>query len=151
MRTLYTAPGVSSALTAATAKTVLAVTSPAQFGCNWLRYEVSFDGATSTAVPAKIELCTFTAATAGTSTAVTVQQVGGTSITAGFTAGTNYTAEPTVLTAFSTFTLPVYGGTGIVPFTPGQEPNSVVSQGFAIRITAPAAVNATATMWFERA
>ncbi|HNH96448.1 MAG TPA: hypothetical protein PLY51_12835, partial [Microthrixaceae bacterium] len=64
---------------------------------------------------------------------------------------TNYTAEPTVLTAFSAFTLPVYGGTGIVPFTPGQEPNSVVSQGFAIRVTAPAAVNARATAWFERA
>lgn len=151
MRTLYTAPGASSALTAATAKTVLSVTGAASFGVNWLRYAISFDGASSTAVPAKIELCTFTAATAGTSTAVTVQQVAGTSITAGFTAATNYSAEPTVLTPFETFTLPVYGGTGIVAFTPGQEPNSVVSQGFAIRVTAPASVNCTATMYFERA
>ncbi len=151
MRSLYTAPGASSALSAATAKTILAVVGPAQFGVNWLRYEISFDGATSTAVPALIELCSLTGATAGTSTAVTVQQVAGTTITAGFTAGTNYTAEPTVLTAIDAFTLPVYGGTGIVPFTPGQEPNSVVSQGFAIRVTAPAAVNARATMWFERA
>ncbi|HMV67849.1 MAG TPA: hypothetical protein PKA64_13450 [Myxococcota bacterium] len=151
MRALYTAPGASSGLSAATAKTILAVLAPAQFGVNWLRYEISFDGATSTAVPALIELCSLTGATAGTSTAVTVQQVAGSTITAGFTAGTNYTAEPTVLTAFSAFTLPVYGGTGIVPFTPGQEPNSVVSQGFAIRVTAPAAVNARATAWFERA
>lgn len=151
MRTLYTAPGVSSALTAATPKTILAVTSPAQFGCNWLRYSIAFDGATSTAVPAVVELCTFTGATAGTNTAVTLVQVGGVVITAGFTSGTNYTVEPTVLSAFERFTLPVYGGTGIVPFTPGQEPNSVVSQGFAIRVTAPAAVNAVATMWIERA
>ena len=151
MRTLYTAPGVSSALTAATAKTVISVTAPAQFGVNWLRYSISFDGATSTAVPAKIDLCTFTAAGAGTNTTVTVLQVGGTVVTAGFTAATNYTVEGTVLTPFETFTLPVYGGTGIVPFTPGQEPNSVVSQGFAIRVTAPAAVNATANIWFERA
>lgn len=151
MRTLYTAPGNASALSAATPKTVLAVLGPAQFGVNWLRYEISFDGATSTAVPALVELCTLTGATAGTSTAVTVLQVGGTTITAGFTSGTNYTAEPTVLAPFSKFTLPVYGGTGIVPFTPGQEPNSVVSQGFAIRVTAPAAVNCTGTMWFERA
>ena len=152
MRTEYTAPGQSSALTAATAKTVLAFLAPATFAANWLRYEISFDGATSTAVPAKIELCQLSGATAGTSTAVTVVQVAGVAITAGFTAATNYTAEPTVLTAFSTFTLPVYGGTGIVPFTPGQEPDSrAVSQGFAIRVTAPAAVNCTASAWFERA
>lgn len=151
MRTLYTAPGVSSGLTAATAKTVLSVVAPASFGINWLRYEISFDGATSTAVPALIQLCTHTAATAGTSTAVTALQVGGTVIASGVTAATNFTAEPTVLTPFDSFTLPVYGGTGIVPFTPGQEPNSVVSQGFAIRVTAPAAVNCTATIWFERA
>jgi hypothetical protein len=72
-------------------------------------------------------------------------------IAPGFTAATNYTAEPTVLASFETFTLPVYGGTGIVPFTPGQEPNSVVSQGFAIRVTAPASVNCTGTLYFERA
>jgi len=151
MRTLYTAPGVASALTAATAKTVISVVAPAQFGVNWLRYSISFDGATSTAVPALVQLCTHTAAGAGTSTAVTIVQVGGTTITAGFTAATNFTAEPTVLTPFESFTLPVYGGTGIVPFTPGQEPNGVVSQGFAIRVTAPAAVNCTASLWFERA
>jgi hypothetical protein len=151
MRTLYTAPGVSSALTAATPKTVLGIVSGAAFGINWLRYDISFDGATSTAVPAVIELCTHTGATAGTSTAVTPTQVGGVTIAHGTTAGTNYTVEPTVLAVFERFTLPVYGGTAVVPFTPGQEPGSIVSQGFAIRITAPAAVNATATMWFERA
>jgi len=151
MRTLYTMPGVSSALTAATAKTVLSVVAPASFGINWLRYEISFDGATSTAIPAKVELCTHTAATAGTSTAATAVQVGGVVIASGVTGATNFTVEPTVLTPFDTFTLPVYGGTGIVPFTPGQEPNSVVSQGFAIRITAQAAVNCTASLWFERA
>jgi hypothetical protein len=151
MRTLYTAPGNSSALTAATAKTVISVLAPSTFGVNWLRYSISFDGATSTAVPALVELCTLSGATAGTSTAVTVVQVGGTTITAGFTSGTNFTAEPTVLAPIEKFTLPVYGGTGIVPFTPGQEPNNVVSTGFAIRVTAPAAVNCVASLWFERA
>ena len=151
MRTQYTVPGVSSALTAATAKTVLTVVAPASFGINLLKIKVSFDGATSTAVPAKVELCSHTAATAGTSTAVTAQQVAGTTIASGVTAATNFTAEPTVLTPIDTYTVPVYGGTVIEPFTPGQEPNSVVSQGFALRITAPAAVNCTATFWYERA
>jgi len=151
MRTLYTAPGVASALTAATPKTVLLVIAPAQFGINMLRLKCSFDGATSTAVPATFELVTSTLATAGTTTAVTVQQVAGTTITAGFTAGTNYTVEPTVLTVIDRVTIPVYGGTVIEPFTPGQEPNTAASAGMGIRITAAAAVNATATMWFERA
>jgi hypothetical protein len=151
MRTQYTAPGVASALTAATPKTVLMVNAPATFGVNLLKLKVSFDGATSTAVPATFELVTSTLATAGTNTAVTVNQVGGTAITAGFTAGTNYTVEPTVLTVIDRVTIPVYGGTVIEPFTPGQEPNTGISTGIGIRITAAAAVNCVATAWFERA
>jgi hypothetical protein len=147
---IYDAPGAASALSAATAKTVIAVTAPAQFGVNWLAYEISFDGATSTATPARIELCTFTAAGAGTSSAVTIVNSAGQRVTTGFTAGTNYTVEGTVLAAFKTFYMPVYGGTGIVQFTPGQEPDSPVSQGFAIRVTAPAAVNCNASMRFSR-
>jgi hypothetical protein len=147
---IYDAPGAASALSAATAKTVIAVTAPAQFGANWLAYEISFDGATSTATPARIELCTFTAATAGTNTSVTIVNSAGQRVTTGFTAGTNYTAEPTVLAAFKTFYMPVYGGTGIVQFTPGQEPDSAVSQGFAIRVTALATVNCNASMRFSR-
>jgi hypothetical protein len=147
---IYDAPGAASALSAATAKTVIAVTAPAQFGVNWLAYEISFDGATSTATPARIELCTFTAAGAGTSTGVTIVNSAGQRVTTGFTAGTNYTVEGTVLAPFKTFYMPVYGGTGIVQFTPGQEPDSPVSQGFAIRVTAPATVNCNASMRFSR-
>lgn len=150
MLSLYNAPGAPSALTAATAKTVISATAPAQFGVNWYGYEISFDGATSTAVPARIELCTFTAATAGTSTAVTIVNSGGQRVTTGFTSGTNYTAEPTVLATMDSFYLPVYGGTGIVFFPQGKEPDSAVSQGFAIRVTAPAGVNCIASMWFSR-
>lgn len=150
MLSIYDAPGAVSALAAATAKTVIAVTAPAQFGANWIAYEISFDGATSTATPARIELCTFTAATAGTNTAVTIVNSAGQRVTTGFTAGTNYTVEPTVLAPFKTFYLPVYGGTGIIQFTPGQEPDSAVSQGFAIRVTAPAVVNCNASMRFSR-
>ncbi len=150
MISIYDAPGNASAMSAATAKTVISVTAPAQFGVNWLAYEISFDGATSTATPARIELCTFTAAGAGTSSAVTIVNSAGQRVTTGFSAATNYTVEPTVLAAFKTFYLPVYGGTGIVQFTPGQEPDSAVSQGFAIRVTAPATVNCNGSMRFSR-
>jgi hypothetical protein len=150
MISIYDAPGAASALASGVAKTVIAVTSPAQFGANWMAYELSFDGSTSTATPARIELCTFTAATAGTSTAVTIVNSAGQRVTTGFTAGTNYTAEPTVLAPFKTFYFPQYGGTGIVQFTPGQEPDSAVSQGFAIRVTSTATVNCNASMRFSR-
>jgi hypothetical protein len=150
MISIYDAPGAASALTGGTAKTVIAVTAPAQFGVNWMAYELSFDGSTSTATPARIELCTFTAATAGTNTSVTIVNDAGQRVTTGFTAGTNYTAEPTVLAAFKTFYFPQYGGTGIVQFTPGQEPDSAVSQGFAIRVTSTATVNCRASMKFSR-
>lgn len=150
MLSIYEAPGVPSALSAATAKTVISVLGAATYGVNWLGYELSFDGPTSTAQPAKIELCTLTAAGAGTSTAVTVVNTAGPRITSGFTAATNYTVEPTVLVAFQTFYLPVYGGTAIVQFTPGQEPDNAVSIGFAIRVTAPATVNCAASMKFTR-
>jgi hypothetical protein len=150
MLSLYEAPGGTSALTAATPKTVIAVTAPAQFGVNWIGYEISFDGATSTATPCLVELCTHTGATAGTSTAVTIVNNAGQRVTTGFTAGTNFTAEPTVLAPFKTFYQPVFNGLLVVQFTAGQEPDSAVSQGFAIRLTAPAGVNARASMKFAR-
>jgi hypothetical protein len=147
---IYDAPGATSALASGTPKTVISVTAPAQFGVNWMAYELSFDGSTSTATPATVELCTFTAAGAGTSTAVTIVNDAGQRVTTGFTAATNYTVEPTVLAPFKTYYQPQYGGLVIVQLTPGQEPDSAVSQGFAIRITASATVNCRGSMRFSR-
>jgi hypothetical protein len=146
----YSVPGNSSALTAATAKTIVAVLAPAQFGADLVTFELSFDSATSTAVPALWELCSLTGATAGTSTAVTVQQVSGRVITAGFTGATNYTAEPTVLTPIRSDFVPVYGGLIVVELPTLGGYDSAVSQGFALRITAPAPVNARGTLFVER-
>jgi hypothetical protein len=147
---IYDAPGSATAFSGSATHTVISATAPAQFGVNWMAYEISFDGSTSTATPATIELCTFTAATAGTNSAVTIVNSAGQRVTTGFTAATAYTAEPTVLAPFKKFYFPQYGGTGIVQFTPGQEPDSAVSQGFAIRVTSSATVNCTASMRFSR-
>lgn len=150
MISVYDAPGAATAFSGAVTHTVISVTAPAQFGVNWMAYEISFDGATSTAVPALVELCTFTAATAGTNSSVTIVNSAGQRVTTGFTAASAYTAEPTVLAPFKSFYFPQYGGTGIVQFTPGQEPDSAVSQGFAIRVTSTATVNARGSMKFSR-
>ena len=96
----YTATaGTAVALSAATAKTILAVLAPAQFGVDRRGFELSLDGATSTAVPVFWELCTSSGATADTNTAGTVNQEYDRAITAGFTMAHNFTAEPTVLAA----------------------------------------------------
>lgn len=138
------------ALAAATAKSVLAVTAPAQFGCDLKKFRVGFDGVSASAVPVLIELCRSTFATAGTSTAATVDQVYGRAVTAGFTAAKNYTAEPTVLTPIEEFLLTPAGGLVFYDFPLGDTPDCDVSNGFVLRCNAPAAVNVRASMWFER-
>ncbi len=141
------------ALVAATAKSILGVTGPAQFGVDLKKLRIGFDGVTASAVPVLVELCYATFATnpPGTSsTATTVDQVYGRAITAGFTAAKNWTAEPTVLTAIDEWTLTPNGGLVIYDFPLGDTPDSAVSQGFVIRCNAPAAVNVRGSLWFER-
>lgn len=146
--------GGAVALAAATAKTVLFVVAPAQFGLDLKKWRVSFDGVTASAVPVLVELCSLTAATnstAGTgNTTVTIQQIYGRSITTGFASGYNCTSEPTVLTAVESTLLTPNGGVIFYDYPLGDTPDSAVSQGFALRCTAPAIVNVRASMTFER-
>src|SRR3954464_15975206 len=93
--------GAAVALSAATAKTVLAVIAPAQFGVDLVGYEIAFDGVAASAVPVLVEICysTFaTNSTPGTANSTgTVTQPAGRVITAGFTASHGSTSEPTLL------------------------------------------------------
>lgn len=145
--------GAAVALSAATAKTVLAVIAPAQFGVDLRRYEIAFDGVTASAVPVLVEICYSTFATNSTpgtnNTTATVNQTAGRSITNGFTGFYASTAEPTVLTVLDSFTMTPNGGTVIRDYN-GITPDSAVSNGFVIRCTAPAAVNVRATIFFGR-
>jgi hypothetical protein len=141
------------ALSAATAKSILGVNAPAQFGVDLKKLRVAFDGVTASAVPVLIELgqCTFATNAPGTnSTSTTVDQVYGRAITAGFVAAKNWTAEPTVVTAIDEWLLTPNGGVVIYDFPLGDTPDNDVSKGFVIRCNAPAAVNVRATLWFER-
>lgn len=157
MRALYSIQtGAAVALAAATARTVLCVLSPATFGIDLISYEISFDGVTASAVPVLVEICTSTAATNSTpntnNTTATVNQIAGRSITAGFTGFYASTAgnEPTVLTPIDSYTITPNGGTIVRDFPADRTPDAAVSAGIVIRLTAPAAVNARATMYFGR-
>lgn len=143
------------ALVATTAKSVLTVIAPAQFGIDLTKIRLGFDGVTASAVPVLVELCDNTLATnstvgTGNTTAGTPTQNYGRTITAGFTGFYNSTSEPTVLTAFDRWTLTPNGGLVIYDWPLGSTHDTPVSAGITTRLTAPAAVNANETNWFER-
>jgi hypothetical protein len=155
MQTLYTVStpaSASVALVAATAKTVISIQGATDFGVDLKKFRISFDGVTQTAVPVLWELCSHTVATAGTSTAITPAIVAGRQNAAtGFVGAGNFTAEPTVLASFESEFLTPFGGILHYDFANfGDTPDSALAQGFALRLTAPAAVNVRATLWFGR-
>lgn len=151
MAARYTADTAGNiALVAATAKTVMNVISATTKGIRIVEFSVSFDGAAATAVPVVVELCKSTQATAGTSTAHTIVQIGGATRTVDGTAARNYTAEPTVLTTAKRWLVHPQGGLLVVQFPLGREPEQFASaNGLCIRCTAPAAVNVQGYIEFE--
>lgn len=146
--------GAAVALSAATAKTVLCVIAPAQFGIDLKKVKIGFDGVTASAVPVLCELATSTLATNSTpgtgNTTGTVNQVYGRSITAGFTGFYASTSEPTVLTVFDSWLLTPVGGLLFYDYPLGDTPDTAVSNGIVLRCTAPAIVNVRASFTFER-
>lgn len=144
------------ALAAATAKSVLCVISPAQFGIDLTKFRIGFDGVTASAVPVFWEICRSTLATnstpgtANTSETAAIQQVYGRSITTGFTGFSASTSEPTVLTVVESNWLTPVGGLLMYDFPLSTSLEADVSAGIVLRLTAPATVNVRAGFWFER-
>lgn len=129
------------------AKTALMAIAPAGHGLAVCEMGVSFDGVTSSAVPATVELVQSTQATAGTSGVTpTITQIRGRS-TGGSapTGGSNYTAEPTVLTRLKIWYIPQFMGTFVIQYPLGRESESDSSGGtikaLGIRINVSANVN----------
>lgn len=130
------------ALAAATAKTILAYICGTNAPARVTELAVSFDGISASAEPVTIELCKSTQAGAGTTTSQSPVQVGGAARTVQGTGARNYSAEPTVLTVIKRWLCHPQAGM-VVQFPLGREPEQVTSaQGFAVRCTAPAIVNA---------
>lgn len=152
----YTITTGGVVLLSTSAKTVLGVKSNAAFGLDWIKFRVAFDGVTASAVPAVIEACYCTWATnaPGTNstslTAPAPTQVYGRPLTHGISAAKNWTTEPTALTVLEEFYLTPNGGTVLYDWPLGTSPDCALGEGFALRITASAAVNVRAAMWFER-
>lgn len=142
--------GGAVALTAATAKTILGVKAHANSGLQLIGLKIGFDGVTATDKAVLVELCYCTWATnsPGTnSTSVTPAQKSGRVLTAGFTAGKTWTTEPTTLTVLDEWLLTPIGGLVLQDIPLGNEYDTALAEGLAIRLTAPtSAVNVRATM-----
>lgn len=145
----------NTAFSAATgAKTALNVIAGANQPVSIFEWGISFDGVTSSAVPATVELCQSTQATAGTGAASppAIVQVGGRTITAQPTTAHNFTAEPTALTVIEQFYVPQFMGLFVKQYPLGLEPDTDLSGGtvkaLALRVNTTATVNVLVYMRF---
>lgn len=144
------------ALSAATARTALMMITPSSFGGELKKFRIGFDGISASAVPVLWEVVRSTNAsnstpgTGNTTETAAIVQVYGRSITTGFTAFSASTSEPTVLTVLDSGLLTPAGGLLVYDFALGSEFECDVSAGLGIRLTAPASVNARASMILER-
>ncbi len=132
------------------AKTVLNLIAGANQPIQIVEWGISFDGTTSSATPATVNLCQSTQAGAGTpgGSPPAVVQITGRPITAQFTVAHNYTAEPTTLTVIEQFFVSQYNGQMIKQYLPGREPETDLSGGtvkaLSIRVNSSATVNVLA-------
>lgn len=134
------------------AKTVLNAIAGANQPVQIIEWGVSFDGVTSSAVPATVNLCQSTQATAGTSggSVPAVVQLRGRATSAQFTVGHNYTAEPTALTVIEQVFVPQYNGIYVRSYGMNEGPDTDLSGGtvkaLCIRVNVSANVNCLAYM-----
>lgn len=136
------------AMVAATAKTVVQVLGSANDTIAPVRIKVSFDGVTTTAVPALLEIGIITAAgTVGTS--FTPVQWSGSPLASSCSAGYNSSAEPTYTRILDSIYVPVLMGATTEWAPLGDEPLCAISQGIGVRVTAPATVNCLASILYS--
>ena len=136
----------TTALTAATAKTMIEVTTTANVPCEWISCEIMFDGVTATAVPVKVDFCTYAAT--GTGTAYTPKRLGQAVGTSQSTVKVNDTVEPTTPTLLFSWLVPPTSGIWY-QWPLGRELFQNVSTVQGIRLTAPAGVNAVVNLTIE--
>lgn len=134
------------ALTAATAKSVVAVMGSAADTLALIKAKVTFSSATATDAPAIVEIGVITAA--GTTTAFTPVQWSGSTLASSATAGYNATVEPTYSRIIDSQYVPVFNGLYEFWVPLGFEPQVAPSNGFAIRVTSPAAATCLASILY---
>ena len=144
----------STALSAATAKTAIEMTTGSTAGNDWYQLDLSFNGASSTAVPVTCEIITYT--TTGTGTTITFAAAHRASAKAQAMALNPVSTAKVNLSVEGTGSITVVTGwfihpqAGVIYQMPlGREFGMKPSIIYGIRLTAPATVNYLANLWFE--
>lgn len=146
MSVQYIITSGSTALTAATAKTMIEVASSANMPPEWIAVDVTFNGTNAAAVPVTVDFCTYTAT--GTGTAFTPKRFGQALGTSSVTAKINDTVEPAGATVLFSWLVPPTSGISY-QWPLGRELFQATSTFMGIRLTAPAAVNAIVNLTIE--
>ena len=145
----------SIALAAATAKTVVGIKAPANQVLKILEIAISFDGVTVANAPVVVDINRATFATNAPGTNSTSFSMGngkrdpGRQESVQSTGATNWTTEPTVLTALQSIDIPEFNGVYhlIIPInSPIIVPGG---QGLVVTCTSPAVVNCSGHLSFE--
>jgi len=142
-----------TAFSAATgAKTLLKLITGAAFIVKIHEFGVSFDGVTSSAVPATVDLFTSDETTAGTSGVTgTITQIKGQTTASGCTLGTNFTAEGTTYTVLRSYYVPQFMGALVIQNPLGLEDQTLaLSKSIGIRVNTTATVNVKGYFKFSR-
>lgn len=153
MRAIYVADteGVVALAAATTAKTIFAVKADTGHALDLLGIAFSLDGVTASEKPVLVEFCSCTFATnaPGTnSTAVTIDSESGPRVPETFSAGKNWTAEPTVITSLRPLDCDPYKFAYERDHPPDASPDFAVSEGFCVRMTIPSGgAAANARVW----
>lgn len=134
------------ALAAATAKTIIEGSATANVPPEWIGLDLTFDGVTASAIPVRVDLCTYSAT--GTGTGYTPKKFGQAVGVAASTWKINDTVEPSsAVIVYSWYIPPTSGIFYLWPL--GRELFHAVSTVQGIRLTAPAAVNVIANLIIE--
>ena len=137
----YTVRDYQTAIAASTTKTILMLIGGANDYPVLCQLKVSFDSTSTTLGKVRVQVVQSTQATAGTSTAGTVNQVRGYVATSNITAAVNYTVEPTVLSVVDEFLVDATTGF-ILPNSLSREfqghTSSGTVKGLGVRIITPA-------------
>lgn len=146
MATQYAITTSNVALAAATAKTLIEGVSTANVPPEWIALDITFDGVTATAVPVRVDFCTYAAT--GTGTTYTPKRLGQAVGNPASTWKINDTVEPTTPTILFSWWIPPTSGI-MYQWPLGRELFHPVSTIQGIRLTAPAAVNAIVNLTIE--
>lgn len=135
------------ALAAATAKTAIeGVVDTSGPPPEWIALDISFDGVTASAVPVRVDLCSYAAT--GTGTTATPRRLGAALGVARSTWKINDTTEPTTPTIILSWWVPPTSGI-FYQWPLGRELLHPTSTVMGVRLTAPAAVNCLVNLTVE--